>query len=205
MGLFRVAFMVLAAAMCLVSPANCMDYFTGQSSRRGLKQGPGGITCQGQYQSAQYRCNSLQSRPNNYQFCVRLCDLGLGRASANQSPSLVSGTSNTTETVGTVGSLGGQSGLGGQSLGGQGLGSGRGGAGGCGPCQDVQQRCQEGASTGGVSQQYFQPFVNRYYTGLGCQDTGPFVRPAAAVASTSPSGSPSGSPGSSPRSSPSPA
>ncbi|CAL8463759.1 g3293 [Coccomyxa elongata] len=196
--------MVVTAAMCLVTPAICMDYFTGQSSRRTLKQGPGGITCQGQYQSAQYRCNSLQSRPNNYQFCVRLCDTDLGRARAadnNQSPSLVGGAGNSSSTV--TGTLGGR--LGGASLGGSGLiaSGGGGGAAGCVPCQDVQQKCQEGASLGGNSQQYYQPYVQRYYTGLGCVDAGPNVKPAAATAAASTS--PSASPSSSPRSSPSPA
>ncbi len=65
----------------------------------------------------------------------------------------------------------------------------------------------QGSSGGGLSQQYYRPYVNRYYTGLGCQDTGPFVRPAgfSASPSSSPSSSPSGSPGSSPGASPSPA
>ena len=69
----------------------------------------------------------------------------------------------------------------------------------------------QGNSGGGLSQQYFRPYVNRYYTGLGCQDTGPFVRVAGSSASPSgspsgsPSSSPSGSPGSSPGVSPSPA
>ncbi|EIE27805.1 hypothetical protein COCSUDRAFT_32113 [Coccomyxa subellipsoidea C-169] len=206
MGACKPTLCVLATALCLSYPVNGMDYITGQSHRRSLQQGPGGITCQGQYQSAQYRCMSLTSRPNNYQFCVRLCDTSLGRnrdTSADSSLVGSGGSGNSTSPT-----LGGSGGLGGASLGGAGLGSGGGGgAGSCTPCQDTQQQCQQGSSGGGVSQQYYRPYVNRYYTGLGCQDTGPFVRPAgfSASPSSSPSSSPSGSPGSSPRASPSPA
>ncbi|CAK0785583.1 hypothetical protein CVIRNUC_008793 [Coccomyxa viridis] len=185
-------FACACAALSLLSPVRSLEYYTGQTSRRRLQQGPGGGTCQNGPRSAQYRCMAVSSRSSGYQFCTRLCQSGLGGRNSddsdNESPppsrdlvgSAANGGNNTRlQTAG---------GLGGSTLGSAGVG----GAGSCTPCLDVQQQCQRGESGGGgLSQAYYRAYVNRYYSGVNCQDIGPAVAIGASNASPSPSYSPS--------------
>ncbi|CAL5224436.1 g7122 [Coccomyxa viridis] len=160
---------LLIAGISVLSSVQGLNYFTGQTHRRTLQQGTGigGNTCQNGAKSAEYRCMSLSSRSSGYQFCARLCQPGLGRASA----------ANDDDNSPTPGSIGGNStrldvgagGLGGSALGSSGMGSV--GAGGCQPCIDVTQQCQQGESSGGgISRGAFRAYVNRYYSGPACQD-----------------------------------